>query len=246
MVNLWKMDPTIDVSRRIRAAREIAGFRSVEALAEVISQAGFGVKTLRAMERGDRVARPMELREIAGACGLPYAFFTMPFEVLDAVAADLPEQELLAREGHTRDEPAAVVVRALDLYTHHLQDLADDIPFDESPTLPFDEVARAAELQEAFDVAWIRSNILEQAAAKVLEHLPGQVEETVTAMAEKRLYDILRDQGLLELLEQPTEGDALPAPADALIRPDEADPPTTRSERGRGGLRAVDSPRGKS
>lgn len=81
--------------RRIRAARALAGFDSVDDLAAHVDM---GATTLRKMERGERPVRPRELREIAEACGLPYEFFTEDFERLGAGPAEGVEDRLSALE----------------------------------------------------------------------------------------------------------------------------------------------------
>lgn len=65
-----------EIARRVRAARLIADIRTVEELAQRIDARGLGAKTIGAIERGERDAKRMELREIAEACGLPEEFFT--------------------------------------------------------------------------------------------------------------------------------------------------------------------------
>lgn len=65
----------IPLTQRLRAARELGGFRSADQLAAAIGEVGLSGRTLRSMESGVRKPRPMELRRIAEACGVPYAFF---------------------------------------------------------------------------------------------------------------------------------------------------------------------------
>lgn len=76
-----KEEPQTDVARRIRAARILANV-TVEELAERIGVRGLGAKTLGAIEREERPVRRMELAEIARACELPLAFFTIDWSVL--------------------------------------------------------------------------------------------------------------------------------------------------------------------
>lgn len=64
--------------RRIKAAMALAGY-SIEELSEAIDQRGLGPRTLRKLQddADPREARAWELRAIAEACDLPYAWFTV-------------------------------------------------------------------------------------------------------------------------------------------------------------------------
>jgi transcriptional regulator with XRE-family HTH domain len=114
--------PTVDrdeISRRLRAARalavptedELAARKrpvvgiTVEELAARVGQDGLGAKTIGNMERGDGPALKPQLREIAEACGVPYAFFTADLVMLEEVPvtgetlrAQLDRHERLLRE----------------------------------------------------------------------------------------------------------------------------------------------------
>lgn len=81
----------MNVTRRIKAARALKGFRSTAALAKELD-AGLGDKTLREIESGKRPILERELREIAGACGVPYEFFTVDFDRLPELT-DKPSVE---------------------------------------------------------------------------------------------------------------------------------------------------------
>ena len=75
--------PEFDVRRRLKAARALAGL-SVKELAERLDpKDNLGERTLRKLESGESVVRPIHLREIARVLGLPYAFFTEDFAVMD-------------------------------------------------------------------------------------------------------------------------------------------------------------------
>lgn len=67
------------LARRIRAARELAGLRSVEALVEAIDQKGLGRSVIREAEQGKRGLVARDLAAVADACQVPYAFFDMDF-----------------------------------------------------------------------------------------------------------------------------------------------------------------------
>ena len=71
----------------------LAGIPSANALAERIGARGLAGVTIRKIEAGTRDVRPHELREIARACELPYAFFTVDFDVLEAFGAGEPDLE---------------------------------------------------------------------------------------------------------------------------------------------------------
>jgi hypothetical protein len=85
----------IDHARRVRAARELAGYRSADALASAIDEEGLGARTVRSIENGSRPARPRELRSIAALCRVPYEFFTVPdlAEAIRLGAAALTERD---------------------------------------------------------------------------------------------------------------------------------------------------------
>lgn len=88
-------------ARRIQAAQALGGFSSVEKLYEemVRRESRVKFKRLRALWRGnERGGRP-ELSEIADACGLPYAFFTVDFNRLpDLVSQNGGQAEPLAQQ----------------------------------------------------------------------------------------------------------------------------------------------------
>lgn len=69
------MNGNEEFARKVRAARELAGLRSAEALAEAIDEAGLGVRTIRAIEQGRRYVQASELTAIARACGVSVDFF---------------------------------------------------------------------------------------------------------------------------------------------------------------------------
>ena len=73
------MNGNEDLARRVRAARALAGFESVEALADAIGQRGLSARTLRNIEQGRRHAEPRELAAIAEACDLTPQFFRLDF-----------------------------------------------------------------------------------------------------------------------------------------------------------------------
>lgn len=80
--------PPNDIGRRIRAARALAEFPSVDDLARAIDESGLGTKTLRAIERGERPAQPRDLRAIAAACDVSVEFLTGPDELVRHPAGD--------------------------------------------------------------------------------------------------------------------------------------------------------------
>lgn len=60
---------------RLRAARHLAGYRSVEALYDALGrQEGMSPFQLAAWERGDRVPKPAYVNEIADVCGVDPAW----------------------------------------------------------------------------------------------------------------------------------------------------------------------------
>ena len=83
------MAATPELGRRLRAARELAGLRSVEALAAAINEPGLGTQKLRELERGEKTPAPRDLAAIADACGVSRSFFTAP----DAAVRNPPEEQ---------------------------------------------------------------------------------------------------------------------------------------------------------
>lgn len=68
-----------DVASRVRAARILGGYSSVEVFAATLDRDGLGDRTLRAIESGKRAATKDELATIATACGVPATFFAPDF-----------------------------------------------------------------------------------------------------------------------------------------------------------------------
>lgn len=68
--------------RRIAAARELAGYTSVDAFAEYLSASGFSASTLRNYESGRDAPPDSKVREFARLVGLPYDFFVIDFASL--------------------------------------------------------------------------------------------------------------------------------------------------------------------
>lgn len=127
----------MDVTRRIKAARALAGFDSRAALAAKLD-AGLGAKTLQKIESGERPVVQRELREIAEACGLPYEFFTVDFAQLpaltggstfeNAVMAVLRHQGYMVLDGPPGPDMPDIVVRTpegeildVDVKTSHVR-----------------------------------------------------------------------------------------------------------------------------
>jgi transcriptional regulator with XRE-family HTH domain len=61
----------------MRAARELGGFESVEALARAINEPGLSAKTLYSIEREQNDPPDRTIRAIAAACGVPFEWFTV-------------------------------------------------------------------------------------------------------------------------------------------------------------------------
>jgi hypothetical protein len=114
------MDP-LQVSRRLKAARWLAGTATdangkplaltADELAkrEPMASNGLTANAIGELERMTRVLRPMEIRIIASALGVPYSFFEGPDLLFSAQpAADAPQapEGGLARE--LEDDPPRV------------------------------------------------------------------------------------------------------------------------------------------
>lgn len=94
-----KLHPNYASGRRLAAARELRGIKSVEDLAEFLDEPGYGVTTLRKMERGEIPMRDSHRLFIASRLGVSVSFFTArDVEALgdlddeSALRADRPEQ----------------------------------------------------------------------------------------------------------------------------------------------------------
>lgn len=129
--------------RRIKAAMELAGYESADALAEAIGEYGLGASTLRKFLREERRPRRLELQTIATACHVPYEFFTAP--------------DIWANWTHQPDAQIDAIQAGLDLNTAMIRVglgmLAKLVPNIDVPTeftAGWEDVARAgAALAEA-------------------------------------------------------------------------------------------------
>ena len=92
------------LGRRIRAARQLAGFSNTKALAAAIARSGLakrglGTTSLYDMERDQATPDFGNLTVIADVCGLPVDFFTVDFSRLPELSDDprkVVAQELAA------------------------------------------------------------------------------------------------------------------------------------------------------
>jgi len=79
-----------ELRRRLLTARAWGEFDSREDLAEAIDEDGLGAAVLGQIERGERMARPRDLKAIADACSVPHALLLddafAPFRTLDPEA----------------------------------------------------------------------------------------------------------------------------------------------------------------
>lgn len=87
-----------DIGARLRAARQLGGYRNVEALAAALKdrRSKLGTTTLRNIERGQLPGDFSVYREIADVCGVPVEFFTADFSRL-AEISEVP-QSVIARK----------------------------------------------------------------------------------------------------------------------------------------------------
>lgn len=100
------MEPTGEFTKRLRAARGYAGL-SIEALGDAI---GFSHVTMRKIETTERPTKKRELKEIAEVCGLPLAFFTADWSVLET---ESPEHLVRLASLEKNVEGLARIVRRL-------------------------------------------------------------------------------------------------------------------------------------
>jgi hypothetical protein len=79
---------TFDIGARMRAARQLGGFRNVDDLAAALkgTRNGLGTTTLRLIERGEIPADFSTYRDIAEACCVPVEFFTADFSRLPEIS----------------------------------------------------------------------------------------------------------------------------------------------------------------
>ena len=99
------------LSRRIRAARHLAGFRQVPELAKAIeslgalrTRSGLRATKLREYERGEDSPDAGQLAAIAEACGLPLEFFTADFSRLPEISEN--PRRVIAQELRAATERA--------------------------------------------------------------------------------------------------------------------------------------------
>ena len=85
------------IGARIRAARHLAGFTDVGALAKAIDQKGLRTTTLRQMEREEIDSQPRDLEAIAHACGLPVEWFVADLTRIAELAPEDPRRVLAQR-----------------------------------------------------------------------------------------------------------------------------------------------------
>jgi hypothetical protein len=118
VVDVTTEDTPIDVGRRMRAARVLAGYDTPRALADAIGERGFGEGVIRSIERGVRPLEPSEALAVAAACGLDPNFFYAPLSALAGRGA-ATEQMHEGGDPHTR--------MRLDEINDRLIDLRDDL-----------------------------------------------------------------------------------------------------------------------
>jgi transcriptional regulator with XRE-family HTH domain len=98
-----------ELRHRLRAARELAGFESVEDLAvEIGDEYGYSRSTLYALEQGryDKPPGPGKLTRIAEACGLDVAWFYVDIkQAVQREGRGLPASELQRRLRADRPAP---------------------------------------------------------------------------------------------------------------------------------------------
>jgi hypothetical protein len=112
--------PLDQQARRIQAAQALGGYSSVERLAEGLAERDSRVKLkrLRALWRGEKPAIGKELAEIAGACDLPEAFFTVDFRRLDEIAGPTPLDAVQDEVRDLQDQVAALREGLAQLAVH--------------------------------------------------------------------------------------------------------------------------------
>jgi len=81
IVNKKKNELPKDYRNRMRAARALHDW-SYHDLADAVNEVGMGAATLQRAESGQATPAPRDLRAIAIACGVPYAFFTADLKTL--------------------------------------------------------------------------------------------------------------------------------------------------------------------
>ena len=99
---------------RLRAARHLAGFNSVDELADALNQRGLKSTVLREIETERRGGELRDLREVADRCGLPVEFFTADFSRLAEIS----------------EEPGKVIARRLTSVDEKYEQQRDSTPED--------------------------------------------------------------------------------------------------------------------
>ncbi len=92
-------DMALNRRRRLRAARELAGFENVHDLADEIHERGFGASTILAWEQGrGNPPGPSKLTRVAEACSLDPAWFYIDIAAaIRSAGGGLPASELARR-----------------------------------------------------------------------------------------------------------------------------------------------------
>jgi hypothetical protein len=111
---MWRVKKEFGTEVRLRAARQLAGFKSVDQLAKALNQRGLKSTVLRDMENGKRRGELRDLRVVADGCGLPVEFFTADFSRLAEISED----------------PGKVITRRLLLADERVEQQRDSTPKD--------------------------------------------------------------------------------------------------------------------
>lgn len=127
------------VERRIKAAVQLAGFESLDDVADRIDRSGFSRKTLRriANPNDKRQAKDYELEWIAQACDVPLSFLLEGPAEPDSIRAQLARVEAVAGRLVEVERKLDVVLRSLGVSvdrTVEERPVPDAIP--DLPTAP--------------------------------------------------------------------------------------------------------------
>lgn len=116
--------------RRIKAAAELGGYRSLDQLAREVNLPKLSPKSLRRSANDARDTPEHELRAIAEACGLPYEFFTVDFSRLPEIggpAAGAGERPDELQALRSRIQAIDARLEALPMLTKRLAELEREV-----------------------------------------------------------------------------------------------------------------------
>lgn len=112
---IWPVSEANIRGDRLRAAREAAGLKSTQALADYLNAKGFSYGKLVKIEQGRTSLSPQDAEYIAKRLGVSSTFFTAPLEALGDVRAGTKAMAMTPLEEFAADAEAALAQLDLQL-----------------------------------------------------------------------------------------------------------------------------------